>query len=130
MLRPLVLLAAVAALAGCGSNGPSDEERVASTVTAFGRATAAKDYPALCKQILAPALISKVEEVGLPCEQAMRKALGTVRDPRLSIGQVTVRGDTATAEVRTSAAGQEPSRDTLQLQRVRGAWRIASLGAG
>jgi hypothetical protein len=53
-----------------------------------------------------------------------------VRDPRLSIGQVTVHGDTATAEVRTSAAGQQPSRDTLQLQRVRGSWRIASLGAG
>jgi hypothetical protein len=42
-----------------------------------------------------------------------------------------VTGDAATADVRTSAAGQEPSRDTLRLARVDGTWRIASLaGAG
>ena len=37
-------------------------------------------------------------------------------------------GNSATADVRTSAAGQEPSRDTLKLTKVGGRWRIASLG--
>jgi hypothetical protein len=39
-----------------------------------------------------------------------------------------VSGDSATADVQTSAAGEEPSRDTLELSRVGGRWRIASLG--
>jgi hypothetical protein len=127
--RPLLLVAAAAALAGCGSSGPSDEELVARTVTSFGRATAARDYRTLCDRLLAPALVDKVEQIGLPCTEAMRTALGKVKDPRLTVGKVTVQGDRASADIRTSASGQAPSRDTLELQRVGGSWRIASLGA-
>jgi hypothetical protein len=129
--RLLLLVAIAAAPAGCGgASGPSDEQLVARTVASFGRATAAKDYRTLCGRILSPALIEKVVQIGLPCEQALAKALGDVQDPRLTVGKITVTGDHATAEIRTSATGQAPSRDTLDLQRVRGAWRIASLGGG
>ena len=123
----LAVPAAVLALAGCGSGGPTDEQLVARAVTAFGRATAAKDYRALCDRILAPSLIEQVTSIGLPCEKALERGLGGVRSPRLTLGAVTVDGDKATAEVRTAAANQAPSRDTLQLQKVRGAWRVASL---
>jgi hypothetical protein len=115
-------------LAGCGSRQPSDEELVARAVNGFARATAAKDYKLLCRQVLAPKLIDDVEQIGLPCEEALAKALGDVRNPRLTIGRITVTGDRATAEIRTSATGQAPSQDTLELERVREAWRIASLG--
>jgi hypothetical protein len=128
--RAALLVVLTVTLAGCGGGGPSDEDQVASTVSAFGRATAAKDYGTLCDRLLAPALVAKVEQIGLPCEQALDKALGEVHDPRLTIGEVAVHGDRATAEIRTSATGQAPSRDTLDLQRVRGSWRIASLGSG
>jgi hypothetical protein len=129
VLRPVLLVAMVAALAGCGSGGPSDDQLVAATVSAFGRATAAKDYRTLCDRLLAPSLVEKLTQVGLPCAEAMGKSLGGVRDPRLTIGQIDVQGDRATAQIRTSAAGQATSRDTLQLERVRGSWRIASLGS-
>jgi hypothetical protein len=98
-------------------------------VNEFSRAVAAKDYRTLCEKLLSPRLIEDVEQVGLPCEQALAKALGDLRDPRLTIGAITVNGDRATVEIRTSAGGQAPSRDTLELERVRGTWRIASLGA-
>jgi Prokaryotic lipoprotein-attachment site len=124
----VILVAVVAALAGCGQSGPSDEDLVARTVSAFGRATAAKDYTTLCAQLLAPSLVAKVEQVGLPCKRALRKALGNVQDPRLTIGRISVNGDRASAEIRTSASGQAPSKDTLELERVNGEWRIASLG--
>ena len=131
MVRParyaaLALLAASLA-AGCGEPEPSDEERVRETVTAFGRATADKDFQALCDRILAPKLIEQVEQIGLPCESALREGLGDVKEPRLTIGRITVRDAEATAEVRSSAAGQEPSRDTLQLTKVGEDWRISSL---
>jgi Putative lumazine-binding len=131
MLRPVrrlfVALLAGAALAGCGS-GPTDEEQVRNTVDAFSKATAAKDYDKLCKQLLAPKLLEQVAQAGLPCEVALSKGLGDVKDPKVTIGRITVSGDSATADVQTSAAGEQPSRDTLKLSRIGGRWRIASLG--
>lgn len=127
-VAPAVAAVAVAALvAGCGG-GPSDEQRVAATVRAFSHAAGARDYATLCSRILAPSLVSDVSSIGLPCEKALQRALGRVRDPQLSIGAITVTGDRAAVEVHTSAANEKPSTDTLQLVRVHGSWRIASLG--
>jgi hypothetical protein len=119
--------AAALGLGGCGS-GPSDEQQVRSAVLAFGRATADKDYRRMCDDLLAPRLVDKINQAGLPCEAALQKGLGDVKDPKLTLGRITVAGDSATAEVRTSARGQAPSRDTLKLTKVGGRWKIASLG--
>jgi hypothetical protein len=115
------------AVAGCGESKPSDEEQVRTTLTAFSRATAAKDYQALCDRLLAPSLIADLKKIGLPCEIALQQGLGDVRQPRLIVGAVTVKGKNATAEVRTSAEGQAPSKDTVELVRTEAGWRIASL---
>ena len=115
-------------LAGCGESGPTPEEQVRSTVAEFGRATAAKDYAALCDRLLAPELIEEVESIGLPCERALRRGLGDVEDPRLTIGRIEIRDNEASAEIRTSAAGEEPSQDMLRLVNVNGVWKISSLG--
>ena len=124
-LAPAIVLLV---LAGCGEGGPTPEEQVRSAVTEFGRATAAKDYQALCDRLLAPSLVEEVEAIGLPCEVAMRQGLGRVREPRLTIGRIDVREDRASAEIRTSAAGEQPSQDTLELVNVDGTWKISSLG--
>jgi Putative lumazine-binding len=123
----VALLLAAAPVAACGG-GPTEEQRVRDTVDAFGKATAAKDYDKLCKQLLAPKLLEQVRQAGLPCEVALSKSLASVKDPKLSIGQIKVTGAAATADVRTSAAGEQPSRDTLKLTKIDGRWRIASLG--
>jgi hypothetical protein len=100
---------------------------VRANLVAFGKATAAHDYRTICDKLLAPALIDKLRQVGLGCEQALEQGLGEVRSPKLSVGKITVKGDTATAEVRTSAEGQAPSTDTVELRRINGSWRISSL---
>jgi hypothetical protein len=131
MLRPVRYLApalALLALAGCGEQGPPPEQQVRATVAEFGRATAAKDYQTLCDKLLAPALVEDVSSIGLPCETALKRGLGEVREPRLTIGRVQVEGDRASAEIRTAATGQEPSEDTLRLVKVDGTWKISSLG--
>jgi Putative lumazine-binding len=131
MLRPVRYLApalALLILAGCGEEGPTPEEQVRSTVSEFARATAAKDYGVLCDRVLAPDLIEDVESIGLPCERALEQGLGGVEDPRLTIGRISVNEDDATVEVRSSAAGEEPSQDTLELVNLDGSWKISSLG--
>ena len=124
-LAPALVLLVVA---GCGESGPTPEEQVRSAVSEFGRATAAKDYQLLCDRLLASSLVEEVESIGLPCEVALRQGLGDVREPRLTIGSVDVGDREATVEVRTSAGGQEPSRDTLRLVNEDGTWKISSLG--
>jgi hypothetical protein len=133
MLRPVatrpVLLALVALVAaGCGESGPSDEEQVRATLREFQRATEQRDYAALCERVLAPALVDSVKQVGLPCEMALETSVEDVESPRLAVGAITVDGDRATAEVRSSAEGQAPSQDAVELVRVGEDWRIASLG--
>jgi len=124
----VVLLALAAWGTGCGGKpAPSDTDQVRSTLVAFGRATARHDYRALCDRLLAPTLVDKLRRIGLPCVQALEQGLGGVRGAKLSVGRITVDGDTARAQVRTSAEGQQPSQDTVDLRRVNGSWRIASL---
>src|SRR6478735_2434727 len=129
MLRPVrrLFVAPIVLLAGCGE-GPSDTEQVHATVEAFGQATAAKDYQTLCDELLSPKLIEKLESVGLPCEVALKQGLGDVQAPALTVGEIKVDGDNATAQVNSTAQGQPPSKDILKLQRASGKWRIASLG--
>jgi hypothetical protein len=132
MLRRVRFLApalVLLVLVGCGDAGPTSEELVRTTVSDFGRATADKDYRTMCDRLLAPELIEDVTQAGLSCERALKQGLDRVREPRLTIGAVKISGDSATAEVRTSAAGEEPSKDTLKLVKINGTWKISSLGA-
>lgn len=132
MLRRVRFLApalVLLVLVGCGDAGPTPEELVRTTVSDFGKATAAKDYKTMCDRLLAPKLIEDVTQAGLSCERALKQGLDRVRDPRLTIGAVKIDGDSATAEIRTSAAGEEPSKDTLKLVNINGTWKISSLGS-
>lgn len=132
-LLPLALAVAVAvSLASCGSDPPksSPEAEVRAVLTEFGRASAGKDYEALCGRVLAPALVDRLSAIGLPCPVALRQGLGEVRNPQLRVGKVEVDGNAATAQVRTSAAGQAPSRDTIGLVKVAEGWRVSSLSGG
>jgi hypothetical protein len=115
------------ALAGCGTREPSDQEKVRSTLADLAAATAKKDYQRLCDDIFAEELLRGIREIGLPCEVAMRNSLGDVEGPRLVVGRVEVRGTRASAEVRTSAEGQQPSRDTVRLVKEKDGWRVSSL---
>jgi hypothetical protein len=127
--RILVLPFAAVLLAGCGDRTPSDSEQVRSVLQTFATATEKRDYDTLCDKVFAPKLLTGLQQIGLPCEVALKRSLGSVSNPKLTVGKVTVKGKTATANVRTAADGQQPSSDQVQLEKVKGSWRVSSLGA-
>jgi hypothetical protein len=129
-LLALVLALAVPVAAGCGGRTPSDEEQIRDVLATFAGAIEKREYQRLCDDVFAPKLLDGLRGIGLPCEVALRNSLGEVRDPRLTVGKVTVHGDRATAEIRTSAEGQPPSSDNLELQRIKDKWKVSSLSGG
>ena len=125
--RVLLLVLTSLLLVGCGKGEDSAEDDVRDVVTRFGEASAKQDYQAICDDLLAPGLVQNVEQYGLPCEIAFKQGIGDVRSPKLELGAVTVKGDSATARVTTTAEGQQPSTDTLALRRAGDEWRISAL---
>ena len=124
----LATLLVVPLLTGCGDRTPSDNEQVRSVLQTFAKATERRDYTKLCNEVFSPKLLTGLQQIGLPCEVAMEKSLGQVKNPRLTVGKVTVKGNSATANVRTTADGQQPSSDLVKLEKVKAGWRVSSLG--
>ncbi len=127
--RPLALIviACVLPLSACSRD--SGEREVRDTLQAFGDATARKDYQRLCDELFSEKLVEEVRQT-VPCEVALKNSsLDEARSPKLEVRSVKVDGDTATAVVRTSAANQPASQDTVRLVREREQWRIAALAS-
>jgi hypothetical protein len=135
--RTLLCAGVVVALlgaAGCGADtegggGPDADTQVRAVVARFGVATRDKDYQEICDRLLSDELVNKIEAIGLPCESALQRGLGDVQNPTLAINEVSISGSRALVSIHTTAAGQPPSDDALQLIRQGGAWKIASLAA-
>jgi hypothetical protein len=127
-VRRLTIFAATVvtvAAAGCGRQ--SAEDQVRAKLDDFAQATAAKDYRRLCNDVLAKQLVQRARAAGLTCEVALETGLKGVQNPKVEVRKVTVRGDSATAVVHTTAANQDASTDTLQLARQGGEWRVSSV---
>ena len=84
----------------------------------------------MCAELLAKPVIDSVRRAGLSCESAMKSALQGVQSPKLEVGEVTIKGNRASAEVHTTAANQPASDDTVALVREGGDWKIGALGGG
>jgi hypothetical protein len=128
LVAPTALIALLAApfAVACGRD---DEAGVRETLAAFADAAARKDYQRLCDELFSRGLAGEAGRT-LPCEVALRtSALDDARRPRIEVLSVTVDGDTATAVVRSRAANQPASDDTVRLVREDGAWRIAALAS-
>jgi hypothetical protein len=129
---PALLVVGALTLAACGGGSPerSDADRVRDTLSAFGEASAKHDYRRVCAQLLAKPVIESVRRAGVSCESAMKTALAGVQTPKIEVRQVTIKGDSASAKVHTTAANQPASDDTVALVREGGDWKIGALAGG
>jgi putative lumazine-binding protein len=125
-------LVAASLLAACGADTegpPPAEQQVRTVVERFAAASASKDYGTICNDLLSRGLVATVEEIGLRCETALERGLGDVQAPKLEIRQVRVNGNRALVSVHSTAQGEPPSDDALQLVKEDDQWRIAALAA-
>ena len=130
MSAPRTLVTAfVLAAALSSACGRSEERDVRDTLERYAQAVERKDYQALCDDLLAERLIDNLRRVGAPCEIALQQGLRDVQKPSIVVESVEVDGDTASAVARTTAAGEEPSKDTIRLAKEDGDWKIFDLSS-
>ena len=119
--------------AGCGGSekaspkpisGPPKE--VADVVAQLQRATARRDFSAICDDILASA--ARRRAGGTDCARLLAERAGSIRRPRILVQSIEVDGGRALVRVRTTAAGQAATTDVLRMVRENGRFRISSLG--
>ena len=119
------------ALAGCGADSeevprPAGAPReVVVLIDALEAATARGDFRRICDELYTDEL--REAAGGDRCEAELRRRARGLRDPRIRLRTITVRGDRATVTVEASARGQPPAPETLELVRQGRAYRVAAL---
>jgi hypothetical protein len=123
---------AVLALSGCSLGGDKEAKpargapsAVAATVQALDQAIRARDYRGICNEIFSAA--ARRRAGGADCERLLRSGAADVRRPRLRILGIRIEGKRATVRVRSTAAGQRPLVDEVELVHERGAYRVSAL---
>lgn len=136
MRTALALLVAALVLSSCGGAAPRDsakdfsgaERDVAATVEAVEEAARKADADNLCTKLLSPSLLETLKQQGTNCKTAVREAFKDADSLDLTVKDVTINGEKATAEV-TSGTGSDEKTDTLELETSGGTWKISSLRA-
>lgn len=131
-MRRVALAGAVVLLGGC-SLGADEEPRPAtwaaqesaSVVSRLERSSARHDWRTLCDELLSSAARGRAG--GADCARLLRSSGEGVRRPRIELLGIELKGERARARVRTSARGQAALRDSIELVRERGEWRIEAL---
>jgi hypothetical protein len=136
----LTALLAVSALAvtACGQTTKSsagnfrgEQRAVAQAVDDLQSAGSKGDAGKICSQLLTPGLVAKIRQASNgACDTALKDSLSDVDRNAfgLEVKKVTINGTDATAVVRATG-GSDHRTETLGLQKVGGAWKIATLGA-
>jgi hypothetical protein len=124
----IALLLLAAALAGCGTSSSSggsfagEEKQIADQVGELDSAGRAGDAKKICDEVLARALRERLTAAGTTCQTEVDKAVKDADDFDLTVEDVAITGDKATARVR----GRGGVR-TLGFVREGSDWRASSL---
>ena len=131
--RGLCGLLALGVLAGC-SGGDSEGDpppaegaprQVAEAIDRLERATRRRDFAEICDELLSKE--ARERAGGGDCTRLLRSTAGDVRSPDITVLSIRIEGDRADVRVRTTADGQAPVDETIQLVREGDGYRIAAL---
>jgi hypothetical protein len=134
--RSLALLLVVPALAGCGASSSSnnakdfkgDQKAVAQTVDDFSTAVRNNDDKKICTDLLARALVTRLDATAQKCTGAVSDQLDAAGDTKLAVKAISVTGNRATATVVSKVDGHDRTQ-TLSLVNENGDWRLNGVSA-
>jgi hypothetical protein len=128
-----VVVVAVIALLVARLSGRNDTPAVSgaakdvvATVQQFQAALAGRDWATICNVLYTSD--ARTAAGGGRCPATLAQSAGGLRQPRVKILSVVVRGQAATVTVAASVSGKQPVTDAIQLVRERGRFRVASAG--
>ena len=132
-IHPILVAGLAAGLAGCGGTGTGSadfegtERDVAEAVESLQASGSRQEQAGeVCRTRLTQALAQRLAADGGSCEAEIRHAIADADLVQLSVTDVSVSGNTATAEVE-SVIGETRRRATVELARERGDWRVAGI---
>ena len=129
----LILVAVAVVLGGCTTTNQAssskdfkgEAKKVADVIGELETAGQRKDPDKICSDVLSAKLVEQLKSGGSTCVDEMDLAIGDADDYSLTVEDVTVNGDTATAKVRN---GDDGPTATLEFAKERAGWRATSLG--
>jgi hypothetical protein len=131
----LAVCALALVLSACGAT-PRDSAKdfsgakrsVAVAVEDVENAARKDDPDAFCTTLLTDGVLAALKKQGTNCVTAAKQAFKDADSLDLSVDEVSISGNTATAKV-TSGTGSKKKTDTLELEKSGSAWKIASMRA-
>jgi hypothetical protein len=136
LLAVVVVAAAAAALAGCApsttssSNSTSkfrgDQRQAAQTIEDLEAAANDGNETKICNELLSRALAGRLAAHGASCPAATKRAVKDTDSVGMTVEQVHVDGDRATARVKLDR-GDKDRVTNIQLVREGGRWKISQL---
>jgi hypothetical protein len=130
VLAVAVIVVLVARISGGEDTPPvkGAARDVVETVKQFETALAGRDWRSICNRLYSSD--ARKAAGGDGCPTTLAQSAGGLREPRVQIISVVVRGQQATVTVAASLNGKSPVRDAIQLVREGGRFRISSAGVG
>jgi hypothetical protein len=128
VLAVVVIALVVSKLSGSQSAPPISgaPKDVVATVMQFETALAGRDWAGICNRLYTKR--ARASAGGARCVTTLAQSAGGLREPKVTIVSVTVKGQAATVVVSASVNGNAPVTDSIQLVREGGRFRIASAG--
>ncbi len=122
-------------VAGCGA-APQDsaeefsgEQRaVAAVVERLEEAARDDEATVVCSRLLSDSLLETLRKQGTNCRTGVREAFRDADSLDLTVDDVEISGDNATAKVKHRSRDGEKTA-TLEFERDGNAWKISSLGS-
>jgi hypothetical protein len=137
-LAVALLSCALIGVTGCAkpvkdsSGGFKGEQRlVANTVEDLQEAGRKRDASRICTDLLASAVVTRIERAGTQkCTAAVKDSLDDADAFELTVKRVSVNGSKATAVVESDTGKDDKRTDTMALVKegTPGRWKVASLG--
>jgi ABC-type oligopeptide transport system substrate-binding subunit len=131
LIAPLGALCVALGVAACGETSSTgsykgDSQHVANTISNLQSDATASNASKICSRDLAQNIVKRLQESGGSCKQALESQLREIDTYSLAVESISVKGDTATAKVKSTWSGTQRVH-TLSFVKESGSWKISGL---